>query len=143
MDLGSVAGYGQGLLTTAKGFPLFNISLWFLVALFSLELLHRFTGPRLRSSRPWSSRRRYFTAFGYLINLDIVFFPERNYWLLNEVPVLYAFYLTGILLRRRVFMESPASQSPSRHPTAPGCARIALPVSVPHFNQRSRNNSST
>ncbi len=109
MDLGSPSGYLAGVLSTAMGFPLFNIPLWFLAALFSLELTHRIVGPWLRSDLALCIAAVIAYSGGYLLNLNTAFFPERNFWIINEVPVIYAFYLAGVWLRRRAFLQERAS----------------------------------
>jgi len=46
-----------------------------------------------------------------------------NYWLFNEAPVVYAFYLLGVVLRRRGFLIGPV------HPALlAGSALAALAV---------------
>lgn len=104
MDLSTPQGYLQGLFATGLGFPAFNIPLWFLACLFSVELLHRLAGPRLQSDRRILLAAAGFYVFGYLLTLWVQFFPGPNFWFLHEALVMYAFYLIGVFLRRRGFL---------------------------------------
>lgn len=101
VDLSSVEGYIQGAVSTLKGVPAFNIPLWFLGCLVGVEILH------FCLARFWTSMLRLacaalvFYLFGYYLNLQVDFFSSGLvFWLLNLVPLGYAFYLTGLLIKR-------------------------------------------
>jgi len=106
VDLSAPAGYIEGLISTVMGLPAFNIPLWFLASLVLLELLQRLLG------RFWTSQWRIgmaiagFYALGYLFNRYVdVLEHELIFWMAHVVPLGYAFYLTGILLRRSGLLE--------------------------------------
>ncbi|MFW6235297.1 MAG: hypothetical protein ACOC24_00790 [Desulfovibrionales bacterium] len=92
--------------------PVFNVPLWFLALLVSTELLHYFAGRFLRSDFRLIAGAAGFYAFGYYLNLRIEFFQPNSFfvgsfWFVNEVPVVYAFYLVGVLMRRRgIFLKT-------------------------------------
>lgn len=106
VDLTTARGYLQGIAATALGFPLFNIPMWFVACLVSVECLHRLLGPLLDSRK-----RLLLTALacyigGYALNDQFFFFGlNRNFWFLHEVPVVYAFYLLGVLAGREDVMR--------------------------------------
>lgn len=106
VDLAASAGYVNGLISTLMGLPAFNIPLWFLASLIVLELLHRVLG------RFWTTQTRIITAIigfytlGYVFNRYIdVLELQLIFWMAHAVPLGYAFYLTGILLRRSGWLE--------------------------------------
>jgi acyltransferase len=105
VDLSSAAGFGEGTLSTLMGMPAFNIPLWFLACLVSLEIVHFFL------ARFWTTNTRLviaaitFYLFGYYLNLYVNFFDiGLVFWMINLVPLGYAFYLTGILIKRTGIM---------------------------------------
>lgn len=122
LELPDTSAYVSGIVSTLMGFPAFNIPLWFLASLVGLEILHFFL------ARFWSSTPALlagivgFYFFGYYLNDQIYFFGEGlNFWMLNLVPLGYAFYLTGILIQRLRWMELPASR-----PLLAGLAALCL-----------------
>ncbi len=101
--------YLSALKTTLTVLPVFNIPTWFLMCLITVEVLHYVVYRFLRSSemRVVLAAVVFFLA-GYALNRQVQFFDPAtsmtNYWFFNEAPVVYAFYLTGVLLRRREFL---------------------------------------
>ena len=117
-DFSSPAIYFAGAVKTASGFPLFNIPVWFLGALISVEILNHFTIRRLRTDARLLTAALAFYLFGYFLNLHIQFLDftklvSGNVWMLHEAPVMYAFYLVGIFLRRRRFLLAPMAPARS------------------------------
>ncbi|MBS3803594.1 MAG: acyltransferase family protein [Oleiphilaceae bacterium] len=105
IDLSSAAGFGEGTISTLMGMPAFNIPLWFLACLVALEIVHFFL------ARFWTTNTRLVVAaigfylLGYYLNLYVNFFEiGLIFWLVNLVPLGYAFYLTGILIKRTGIM---------------------------------------
>lgn len=95
-----------GWVITLQGLPAFNVPLWFLIMLFVTEFLHYLVGRRLDSDLKLLVAVLALYLFGYYLNLDITFFSPKqmlqpNLWLWNETPISLAFYLLGVLLRRR------------------------------------------
>lgn len=104
-DLTTSAGYLQGVLATALGFPLFNIPMWFVACLVSVECLHRLAGPLLHSTNRILLAVLVCYVGGYGLNSEYFFFGQnRNFWFVHEVPVVYAFYLLGVLAGRQGFL---------------------------------------
>ena len=108
LKLPSVDGYVQGLVLTAFGLPLFCVPSWFILMIFSIELIH-FLAFRLVGS---SNARILLAALvfyvaGYWLNLYFDLFNMNkgrivgwNYLYMHEAITMYAFYLLGIFLRR-------------------------------------------
>lgn len=100
-DLSTVEGYAVSAVSTVLGFPLFNIPLWFVACLVSVECLHHV----LRRFLDTPVRILLVAVFsyvaGYALNHQYFFFGHKlSFWLVHEVPVVYAFYLVGTLLGR-------------------------------------------
>jgi len=108
LKLPSVDGYIQGLTLTAFGLPLFCVPSWFILMLFSIELLHyvAFRFLRASSSAILIGALLFYVA-GYWLNLYFDVFNMAkgrvvgwNYLFVHEAITMYAFYLVGIYLRR-------------------------------------------
>lgn len=101
VDLSTADGYVQAAMSTVLGFPLLNVPLWFVACLVSVECLHRMLRGLLDNTpRTLMAALICYTA-GYAINEHYFFFGQgRSFWLLHEVPVVYAFYLVGVALGR-------------------------------------------
>ncbi|MGE4441118.1 MAG: acyltransferase family protein [Desulfomicrobium sp.] len=102
VDLSTADGYVQAAMSTALGFPLLNVPLWFVACLVSVECLHRVLRGLLDNTpRTLMAALVCYTA-GYALNEHYFFFGQgRSFWLLHEVPVVYAFYLLGVALGRQ------------------------------------------
>lgn len=105
-DLTSLQGYMAGIARTLLGIPVYNIPMWFLASLVSVEVLHYLVGRHLRTDASIIVAALGFYIFGYYLNLDFQFIQfdkifQWNYWFIHQAPVGYAFYLVGVLLRRR------------------------------------------
>ena len=108
LKLPSFDGYIQGLTLTAFGLPLFCVPSWFILMLFSIELLHyvAFRFLRASSSAVLIGALLFYVA-GYWLNLYFDVFNMAkgrvvgwNYLFVHEAITMYAFYLVGIYLRR-------------------------------------------
>ena len=98
--------YPSGFVSTLMGMPAFHVPFWFLASLISLEVFHYFVG------RLWTSKLRLaigavvFYLIGYYLNLYVDFFSRGwVFWLVNLIPLGYAFYLTGMLVRRTGILD--------------------------------------
>lgn len=111
VDLSTARGYFLAAVSTCLGFPLFNIPLWFVACLVSVECLHRLLQKFLNSTPRILLTALACYVAGFALNERYFFFGERmNFWLLHEVPVVYAFYLVGVLLgrsRQPIFASTP------------------------------------
>lgn len=106
LDLTSPAGYLQAAAATAMGFPLFNVPLWFVACLVSVECLHRLLQGWLDTAPRMVAAALICYVGGYALNEQYFFFGQnKSFWLLHEVPVVYAFYLAGVLLGRAGLVE--------------------------------------
>ena len=111
LRLPSFNGYARGLLLTLFGLPMFNVPTWFLLCLFSVELVHYFAFRYLKSDSRILIAAFVFYTGGYLLNWKIDFFnPMKqrvvgwNYLFIHEALCVYSFYLLGIYLRRKRFL---------------------------------------
>ena len=62
LTLPSLNGYIQGIKLTVFGLPMFNIPTWFLLCLFSVELVHFFAFRLFKSDDRFCSVPLYFTS---------------------------------------------------------------------------------
>jgi len=121
LKLPSVEGYLEGLVLTGLGIPFFCIPSWFLLMLFSVEVVHYVAFRFLRSD---SKLFKYdskiliaivaFYIIGYVINLrgDFLNFTKQrmyNILFIHEAITMYSFYLIGVYLRRRKFLMEKVS----------------------------------
>ena len=116
MKLPSVQGYMKGLLNTLFGIPAFCVPSWFILMLFSVELVHYGAFRFLRSNSKILVGAVLFYVVGYWLNLKLdIFNPLKgrvigwNYLFIHEAITMYAFYLLGIYLRRRKFLMEKVS----------------------------------
>ena len=116
LKLPSIQGYIDGLIMTGLGIPMFCVPSWFLMMLFSVEMLHYlFFRWVIRDSDATGTELKILAAIlvfylvGYFLNLYGDFLnlaKQRKYNLLfvHEAITMYAFYLAGLYLRRRKFL---------------------------------------
>ena len=116
LKLPTLNGYLEGLKLTVFGLPMFNIPTWFLLCLFSVELVHFFAFRLFKSDAMILLGAAIFYIVGYAINWQFEFFNPlqgkvigRNYLYIHEALVDYAFYLLGIYLKRRRFLMDTVS----------------------------------
>ncbi|NDV18642.1 acyltransferase family protein [Pseudodesulfovibrio sp. JC047] len=100
VDLSNASGYLKGIIATLTGFPIFNIPLWFMACLVSVEILHFCVGRFLTSPFRIFAAIMGFYVGGYALTSTIQFIPGPNFWLVHEALVVYAFYLIGVFFRR-------------------------------------------
>ena len=116
MKLPSVEGYIKGLVNTVFGIPSFCVPSWFILMLFSVELVHYGTFRFLKSNSKILMGAVVFYVVGYWLNLKLdIFNPLKgrivgwNYLFIHEAITMYAFYLMGIYLRRKKFLIDKVS----------------------------------
>ena len=113
--LDTPAQYLAATIQTVTVLPIFNIPSWFLMSLITVEVLHYVVFRFLRDSdmRILVAAVVLYLA-GYALNREFLFFDFQHglktYWLFNEAPVVYAFYLLGVVLRRRGFLMGPVNR---------------------------------
>jgi acyltransferase len=137
LPLPSVKGYIIGLITTLFGIPVFCVPSWFILMIFSVEIIHFGAFRFLKSSNlKILIGALVFYIAGYWLNLefDIVNPAKgrlvgRNYLFIHEAITMYSFYLLGVFLRRKQFLMNKASL----RITAPGLI-ITLIVVLFTFN---------
>ena len=116
LKLPSVQGYIDGLVNTVFGIPLFCVPSWFLMIIFSVEMVHYWALRVLTSDRKIVAGMAFFYVAGYLLNwtFDIVN-PIKgrvigwNYLFIHEAIFMYAFYLLGVWMRRKAFLREVRS----------------------------------
>ena len=100
VDLSTPMGYLEGAISTLLGFPVFNIPLWFMACLVSVEILHFAVGRFLDTNIKLVAAAVLFYVGGYFLKLKINLLGGVTYWLMHEALVVYAFYLVGVGMRR-------------------------------------------
>lgn len=110
LPLPSVKGYITGLKDTAFGLPLFCVPSWFLMMIFSVELVHYAAFRYIKSDAKILIGAAFFYVAGYILNWQIQFLdPTKgrvvgwNYLFVHEAITMYAFYLVGVYMRRKRF----------------------------------------
>lgn len=117
MKLPSIEGYTKGLINTVFGIPSFCVPSWFILMLFSVELVHYFAFRFINTNTKILIGIVVFYVVGYWFNLKFdIFNPLKgrvvgwNYLFIHEAITMYSFYLIGIYLRRRKFLMDKVSQ---------------------------------
>jgi len=128
LQLPSVKGYTIGLLSTAFGINMFCVPAWFLLMLFSVEMVHYAAFRFLTSDARILIGAALFYVVGYWFNLELdIVNPVKgrivgwNYLFIHEAVTMYAFYLVGIYLRRKQVFTKRMSP------------KIALPGAIVSF----------
>lgn len=116
LQLPTVQGYREGLLDTVFGLPMFCVPSWFLLMIFSVELVHYGVFRFLKTDARILVAAAVFYAAGYLLNWQIDFFnPMKgrvvgwNFLFFHEAIPMYAFYLMGVYLQRKEFFKQKAA----------------------------------
>jgi acyltransferase len=116
LKLPSVTGYMTGLVNTVFGIPMFCVPSWFVLMLFSVELVHYGVFRFLKSNSGILTGVVVFYVVGYWLNLKLdIFNPLKgrvvgwNYLFIHEAITMYSFYLLGIYLRRKEFLMDKLS----------------------------------
>ncbi len=128
LPLPSLKGYITGLEDTAFGLPLFCVPSWFLMMIFSVELVHYAAFRYLESDARILIGAALFYVTGYILNWQVQLLdPTRgrvvgwNYLFIHEAVTMYAFYLVGIYMRRKGFFSTKLP------------AKIAVPAAAAAF----------
>lgn len=115
IPLDTGADYANAALMSALQLPVFDVPTWFLMCLVAVEVIHYLAFRFLRGSdaRIVVAIVAFYLA-GYAINSRFQFFQPGNYalpnwWIANEAITMYAFYLTGVLIRRRGWLVGSVS----------------------------------
>lgn len=102
-----------GAARTLVDLPVFNIPTWFMMCLVSVEAIHYAAFRWLKDSdRRIAAAILAFYLAGYALTREVDFFHSGkpfsgNVWFVHEAVAMYAFYLLGVLLRRRDFLAGP------------------------------------
>ena len=106
----------RGLLDTVFGLPMFCVPSWFLLMIFSVELVHYGVFRFLKTDAHILMAAAVFYAAGYMLNWQIDFFnPMKgrvvgwNFLFFHEAIPMYAFYLMGVYLQRKEFFKQKAA----------------------------------
>lgn len=112
--LATAGDYGRAAIGTLVNLPVFDVPTWFLMCLVSVEAIHYVAFRYLRGSdlRIIAAAVVFYVA-GYLLNREVEVFRlgdpmSWNWWFLHEAIAVYAFYLLGVLMRRRGVLAAPA-----------------------------------
>lgn len=86
------------------GIPLLSLSSWFLVALFSSEMLYFFIQPLAKKALKTAGLALAMFSLGWLYNDSAIYMPDivgmlGMVWMLHAVPVFCGFFLVGLLAK--------------------------------------------
>ena len=116
LKLPSIRGYIGGLISTAFGIPMFCVPSWFILMIFSVEIVHYGAFRFLKSNSKILIGAVVFYVAGYWFNLKFdIFNPMKgrtigwNYLFIHEAITMYSFYLLGVYLRRKKFLMEKMS----------------------------------
>jgi len=96
-------GLGMGILMTLKGYPMLNWITWFLICLFTIELIHFLVGRFLTGPGRVAMAIPLFSVAGWFGTIDMGMMED--FWFARESVLLYAFYLLGLLLRQSGILD--------------------------------------
>lgn len=88
---------------TLRGYTEFNVPIWFLVCLFTVEFIHFLVARLLTSSLRIALAIPLFFTIGWFATADVELWTDV--WFARESLFLYSFYLLGYLLRRTDLLE--------------------------------------
>lgn len=102
--------YLKAFISTLFGFPAFCIPLWFMALLVSVEIFHYVISRFVQKETLLAALAVVFFLVGFYVN-DAYFFigKEKLFWFINEVPVIYIFYVAGVLIRKYGLVERKQS----------------------------------
>lgn len=93
--------YLKSFVATLTGFPAFCIPLWFMALLISVELFHALVSRVIQRSSVLILTAVFLYFGGYYLNDAYNFVANQHaFWFINEVPVVYVFYVAGVLLKK-------------------------------------------
>ena len=111
--------YLKSTIATLLGFPAFCIPLWFMALLISVELFHAFIAKIIKHPVILALKAMLLYIGGYYLNDTYNFVANQHaFWFIHEVPVVYLFYVGGILLQKSNLLNR----------NHPGIAAIAAAV---------------
>jgi acyltransferase len=103
--LTDVDAYWKSTVATLMGFPAFCIPLWFMALLISVELFHAVFSRLVRRPALLAISAVALYVCGYYLNDAYNFVANQQaFWFINEVPVIYIFYVAGILLQKSGYL---------------------------------------
>jgi acyltransferase len=110
-ELTNSSAYLKGISDTLRGLPAFCIPLWFMALLVSVEFFHYFVSKLLKNSSVLVILTAILYVGGYYLN-EAYFFMAKGklFWFINEVPVVYCFYVAGILIKNSGWLERDISK---------------------------------
>lgn len=99
--LTDAGAYLKSTIATLMGFPAFCIPLWFMALLISVEVFHALVARIIKHPAILGLTAVLLYIGGYYLNDAYNFVANQQaFWFINEVPVVYLFYVAGILLKK-------------------------------------------
>lgn len=131
--LNDAVGYLKSASATLIGFPAFCIPLWFMALLISVELFHALISRVTQRPLLLAVLAVMLYIFGYYLNESYNFVGKQQaFWFINEVPVVYLFYVAGVLLQKSGLLHR---DFPRRWTLAGGLLCLLLVVLTFDLNQ--------
>ena len=110
-ELTNSSAYNKSVANTLIGFPAFCIPLWFMALLVSVEFFHYFVSKLVKNSTVLAILAAILYVGGYYLNEAYFFMAKgKAFWFINEVPVVYCFYVAGILITKSGWLERDISK---------------------------------
>jgi acyltransferase len=112
----NLSHYAHGLLSFIRGYPTFNFMTWFLVCLFTVEIIDFVLRQHIKTNRGLFIAATYLYLAGNLVIANIDFFTSstgilKNYWYVHESLVMYIFYQLGSICKHSNFLEKETSST--------------------------------
>lgn len=86
----------------ARGYPVFNLVVWFLISLFTVELIHFLVGRFVTTKSKLMVSIVITSLLGWVVTLryDAIFSGVlRDFWFIRESIFMYSFFQIGLLLK--------------------------------------------
>ncbi len=101
------------VLRFARGYPSYNWLMWFLVCLFTVEILHFFGGKHATTAPRLIALAVGSYLIGWILLWQITLISSatgivKNFWFINEALIAYPFFLAGILAKRLRVFDRPS-----------------------------------
>ena len=103
----------SSVLRFARGYPSYNWLMWFMICLFTVEIIHFFMGKHATTALRLVALAIGSYLIGWVLLWQSTFISSatgiaENFWFINEALVAYPFFLVGILAKRLRIFDRPS-----------------------------------